>query len=126
MMAEIMAKLRYHPLGPVCGPFVPVKKDALDRIARQHGVSISLEEVVGKNRKDVGGVIQEETMDSTIEEISQTVVAISAENEGAFRRAVRALIKKYRAPRTTYATWHSTDKGKWIVAELSDEEDGWT
>jgi len=126
MMAEIMAKLRYHPLGPVCGPFVPVEKDALDRIARQHGVSISVEEVVGKNRKDVGGVIQEETMDSTIEEVSQTVVTVSGEDERAFREAVRALIKKYGGPRTTFSTWGSTDRGKWIVGELADEWDGWS
>lgn len=125
-MADIMAKLRYHPLGPICGPFAPIKKDDLDRIAREHGVSISAEEVVGKNRQDVGGVIREETMDSTIEEISQTVVTVSAEDEGAFREAVRALIKKYGGPRTTYSAWGSTDRGKWIVGELCDEWDGWS
>ena len=126
MMAEIMAKLRYHPLGPVCGPFVPIEKDDLDTIAREHGVSISAEEIVGKNRQDVGGVIQEETMDSTIEEVSQTVVTVSGEDEGAFREAVRALIKKYGGPRTTFSTWGSTDRGKWIVGELADEWDGWS
>ena len=125
-MAEVMAKIRYHPLGPICGPFVPIKKDNLDKIAREHGVSISAEEVVGKNRQDVGGVIREETMDSTIEEISQTVVTVSAEDEGAFREAVRALIKKYGGPRTTYSTWGSTDRGKWLVGELCDEWDGWS
>ena len=125
-MAEIMAKLRYHPLGPVCDPLTPIKKDDLDKMAKQHGVSISVEEVVGKNRQDVGGVIQEETMDSTIEDISQTVIMVTAEDEGPFREAVRALIKKYRAPRTTYSTWGSTERGKWIVAELADEWDGWS
>ena len=125
MMAEIMANLRYHPLGPVCGPFVPIKKDDLDTIAREHGVSISAEEIVGKNRQDVGGAIQEETMDSTIEEVSQTVVTVSSDDEGAFREAVRALIKKYGGPRTTFSTWGSTDRGKWIVGELADEWDGW-
>jgi len=126
MMAEIMAKLRYHPLGPVCDPLMPIKKDDLDELARQHGVSISLEEVVGKNRQDVGGVIQEETMDSTIEEVSQTVITVSADDEAAFREAVRALIKKYGGPRTTFSTWGSNDKGKWIVAELADEWDSWS
>ena len=125
-MAEIMAKIRYHPLGPACGPFVPIKKSDLDNIAREHGVVISLEEIVGKNRQEVGGNIREETMDSTIEEITQTVVMVSADDEGAFREAVRALIKKYGGPRTTFSTWGSTDRGKWIVGELCDEDDGWS
>ena len=125
-MAEIMAKIRYHPLGPACGPFVPIKKSDLDNIARQHSVDISLEEIVGKNRQEVGGNIREETMDSTIEEITQTVVMVSADDEGAFREAVRALIKKYGGPRTTFSTWGSTDRGKWIVGELCDEDDGWS
>ena len=125
-MAEIMAKIRYHPLGPACGPFVPIRNSDLDNIAREHGVVISLEEIVGKNRQEVGGNIREETMDSTIEEITQTVVMVSADDEGAFREAVRALIKKYGGPRTTFSTWGSTDRGKWIVGELCDEDDGWS
>lgn len=125
-MAEIMAKMRWYPLGPTAGPLVPIKKSDLDKIAKEHGVSISLEEVVGKNRQEVGGIMREETMDSTLDEITQTVVTISAEDEGLFREAVRALIKRYRAPRTTYATWGSTDRGKWIMAELCDEDDGWS
>ena len=54
------------------------------------------------------------------------MVTVSTEDEGAFRKAVRALIKKYRAPRTTFATWGSTDRGKQIVVELCAEEDGWS
>ncbi len=125
-MAEIMAKIRYHPLGPICGPFIPIKKDDLDKIAKEHDVSISVEEIVGKNRQEVGGMIREETMNSTLEEVTQTVVTVSAEDEGAFREAVRALVKAYGGPRTTYSTWGSTDRGKYIVAELCDEEDGWS
>lgn len=121
-----MAKMRYHPLGPICGPFTPIKKDDLDRIAKEHAVSISVEELVGKNRQEVGGIIREETMNSTLEEITQTVITVSAEDEGTFREAARALIKKYGGPRTTYSTWGSTDRGKWVVAELCDEEDGWS
>ena len=54
-MGEIMAKIRWYPLGPTAGPWEPIKKGDLDDIAKEHGVSISLEEVVGKNRKEVGG-----------------------------------------------------------------------
>ena len=125
-MAEIMAKIRYHPLGPACGPFVPIKKSDLDNMAKEHGVDISLEEIVGKNRQDVGGAIREETMDSTIEEITQTVVTVSADDEGAFRKGVRALINKYGGPRTTFSTWGSSDRGKFIVGELCDKDDGWS
>mgnify|MGYP001154716378 CR=1 FL=1 len=46
----------------------------------------------------------EETMDSATEEIAQTGVAVSAENVGALRKAVRALIKKNPTSNTTYAT----------------------
>ena len=125
-MPEIMAKIRFHPLGPSAGSFAPIIEKDLDNIARKHGVSISLEEIVGKNRQGVDDAIREETMDSTIEEISQTVITISSEDEKAFRGAVRALIDKYGAPRTTYSTWGSTERGKWIVAELCDEADGWS
>jgi hypothetical protein len=125
-MPEIMAKIRFHPLGPSAGPLMPIREKDLDSIAKKYGISISLEEIVGKNRKGVGDAIREETMDSTIEEISQTVVTVSSENEKTFRGAVRALIDKYGAPRTTYSTWGSTERGKWIVDELCDEADGWS
>jgi hypothetical protein len=122
---EIMAKLRWLPLGPTCGPAVPIKKSDLDNIARKYGVNISVEEVVSKNLKVEGDVMREETMESTLEEITQTAVTVSAKDEGAFRDAVRALIKKYHAPRTTQSFWGSTDRGKWITTELLDEDDGW-
>lgn len=125
-MSEIMAKMRWYRLGPAAGPFVPIKKADLDSIAQKHKVNISIEEIVGKNYQEVDGIMREETMDSTIEDFTQTVVTVSADNEQAFREAIRALIKKYGAPRTTYGTWGSTERGKWIVGELSDEYDGWS
>lgn len=124
-MPEIIAKLRWFPLGPVAGPLVPIAKGDLDNIARQCGVSISLEEVVGKNRKVERGVTYEDTLGKSIEEVSQTVVTVSADEEDAFRKAIQALVKKYRAPRTTYATLGSNERGKSIVAELFDKDDGW-
>jgi len=125
-MEEIMAKLRWLPLGPTCGPAVPIKKDDLDKIGKKFGVDISMEEVISKNMKMEGDTIREDTMESTLEEITQTVVTVSAKNESAFRNAVRELIKKYYAPRTTQSFWGSTDKGKLIITELLDEHDGWT
>lgn len=125
-MEQIVAVLRWHPLGPSAGPFAPIKKDDLDKFARKHAVDIAVEEVVGKNRQEVDGMLREETMDSTIEEISQTVVTVSTDNEKAFREAVRVVIDKYGAPRTTFGTWGSTEKARQIVVELCDEDDGWS
>lgn len=116
-MAEIMAKIRWFPLGPIEGPLEPIKKDDLDSIAKKYGVSISLEEM--------RGVVQGETRGKAIEEITQSIVTVSAGDEEAFRGVVRALVKKYRAPRTTYATLGTDERIRRMIAELFDEEDGW-
>lgn len=120
-MAEIVVKMRWYPGDPL----VPIERASLDALARQHGVHIRLEEVEGKGRRTVGGILREDTGAKVIEEITQTVINVSSSDKEALRAAVRAIIKKYRAPRTTYATWGSTEEGKRLVAELSGEEDGW-
>jgi len=117
MMAEIMAKIRWFPLGSIEGPLEPIRKDDLDNIAKQYGVSISLEEM--------RGAVQGETRGKAIEEITQWMVTISAEDEEAFRGVIQALVKKYRAPRTTYATLGSDERARRVIVELFDEEDGW-
>jgi hypothetical protein len=116
-MAEIMATIRWFPLGPIEGPLEPIKKEDLDDIAEQHGVSVSLEET--------RGAVQGETRGKAIEEITQHIVTVSADDEEAFRSVIRAMVKKYRAPRTTYATLGSDEKARRMIAELFDEEDGW-
>ena len=125
-MEDIVAKLRYHPLGPVAGPKEPIRKADLNEIARSCGVKVSVEEIAGKSRDEQGGVLREDTMSCGLDEITQTVITVSSEDEASFRKAIRAIIDKYRAPRTTYGTWGSTDKGRLIVGELSDEDDGWS
>ncbi len=104
-------------MGPLQGPLEPVEKDDLDNIAKQYGVSISLEEV--------GDAVEGEIMGKAIGEITQSVVTISTEDEEAFRAVVRALVKKYRAPHATYATVGSDERARRIMAELFDKEDGW-
>ena len=116
-MAEIMAKIRWFPLGPIEGPLEPIQKDDLDNIAKQFGVSISLEEM--------RGAVAGETRGKAIEEITQSIVTMSADDDEAFLGVVRALVKKYRAPRTTYATLGSDERARRMIAELFDEEDGW-
>lgn len=116
-MAGMMANIRWFPLGPIEGPLEPIKKEDLEDIAKQYGVSISLE--------DMRGAVLGETRGKAIEEITQHIVTVSADDEESFRGVIRALVKKYRAPRTTYATLGSDEKARRMIAELFDEEDGW-
>ena len=116
-MAEIMAKIRWFPLGPIEGPLEPIKKEDLDSIAKEYGVSVSLEETWTP--------VGEDTRGKAIEEITQHLVTVSADDEEAFRAVIRALVKKYRAPRTTYATLGSEERVRRMLAEMFDEEDGW-
>ncbi len=116
-VAKIMATLRWFPLGPIEGPLEPIKKDDLDNIAKQYGASISLEET--------RGAVQGETRGKAIEEITQYIVTVSVDDEEAFRGVIRALVKKYRAPRTTFATLGSDERARRMIAELFDEDDGW-
>ena len=124
-MEEIMAKLRYFPLEPVSAPPLPIKKSDLYKVAKKTGTDISLQTVIAGNQVINGDIIREETMDSTIDEVSQDIITVSSIDEVAFRKAIRALIKLYRAPRTVYGTWGSTEKGACIISELCDEDDGW-
>ena len=125
-MEKIMAKLRWLPLGPSCGPTVPIIQKDLDEIAKQHGVNIFVEEVIAQNLQKQGDVIREETMESTLEDITQTVVTVSADDERGFRETILALFKKYRSPRTTQSYWGSSEKGKDIILDVLDEYDGWS
>jgi len=124
-MEELIAVLRYFPLDPVTNPPNPIRKADLDKIARETGASISLDKVINKDRTVNGDVIREETMNSTIEEVSQEAITVSCGDETAFRSAVRALFKLYRAPRTVFGTWGSSPRGREIVYRLCDEYDGW-
>jgi len=124
-MEELIAVLRYFPLDPVTNPPNPIRKADLDKIARETGASISLDTVINKDRTVNGDVIREETMNSTIEEVSQEAITVSCGDETAFRSAVRALFKLYRAPRTVFGFWGSSLRGREIVYRLCDEYDGW-
>lgn len=124
-MENITAKLRYFPLDAVAGPPVPITKDMLGKIGRETHTDISMLSITAKNRIVQGDIIREETMDSKIEEVTQDVITVTASDETAFRSAIRSLIKLYRAPRTVFGTWGSSERGSEIVSELCDEHDGW-
>lgn len=120
-MSMMVGKLRWYPGDAL----VEMRQKDLDRIAQDCGVNISLSQVKGVSFVTEGPTVFEETMNSFIEDITQTVVTITADNEPSFRGGVRQLIKKYRAPRTPYSNWGSDDRAKEIIVELADENDGW-
>jgi hypothetical protein len=124
-MDKITGKFRYHPLDTVAGTPIPIKKADLDKIAAGTNTGIELEHIVARNRIETGGLIREETMDSAMEEVSQDVITISSEDEKAFRKAARAIIDLYRAPRTVFGTWGSDEKAAGIISQMCDEDDGW-
>ena len=124
-MPRLIATLRYFPVGAVAGTPQPIIKSDIEKIAEKHGVSIELEEITGENAEIKGDLIIEETMNHPIEEITQSAITISSDNEAAFKNAIEELIKKYRAPRTVYGTLGSNEAGKAILSRVCDSYDGW-
>jgi hypothetical protein len=88
-------------------------------------VNITLNGVKGKDLFSEGEMVLEETGNKPLEEVTQTVVTISASTEDAFRECLLKIIDKYRAPRTVYSTWGSDERAKEIFEELANAWDGW-
>jgi hypothetical protein len=124
-MKDLTAVLRYFPLDPVTNPPKPIWQADLDIIAGETGATITLAAVSGKSRTGEGDVIREDTMNSSIEEVSQDVITVTCQDEQAFTQAIRAIFRLYRAPRTVFGTWGSSPHGREIVYSLCDEYDGW-
>ena len=97
----------------------------MEKIADQCGVNVILDEVKGKDLFSEGEMVLEETGNRPLEEVTQTVVTISASTEHAFRECLLKIIDKYRAPRTVYSTWGSDERAKEIFGEVADAWDGW-
>jgi hypothetical protein len=104
---------------------VEIRREDLEKIAHQYGATITLDEVEGKDLTTEGERILERTENEPLEEVTQTVVTISAQTEDVFRECLLKIIDKYRAPRTVYSTWGSDERAKEIFAELADDWDGW-
>jgi hypothetical protein len=124
-MPQFIATLRYFPVGLVAGAPEPIVKSDIYKLAQKYGVSIELEEVTGKDAEIKGDVINEETMNHAIEEITQSAITVSSDDETAFKNAVQELIKKFSAPRTVYGTLGSNNAGKAVISRLCDVYDGW-
>jgi hypothetical protein len=120
-MPTLIGKLRWYPGDAL----VEIRAEDLGKIAHQCGVNITLDEVKGKDLFTEGDLVLEETGKEPLEEVSQTVVTISAPTEQAFRQCLLRIINIYRAPRTVYSTWGSDERAKKIFDEVTDAWDGW-
>ena len=120
-MQTLTGKLRWYPGDAL----VVIRREDLEKIADQCGVNITLNGVKGKDLFSEGEMVLEETGNKPLEEVTQTVVTISAPTEHAFRECLLRIIDKYRAPRTVYSTWGSDERAKEIFEELANAWDGW-
>jgi hypothetical protein len=120
-MPTLTGKFRWYPGDAL----VEIRQEDLEKIARQCGVSITLDEVKGKDFSAEGEKVLERTENEPLEEVTQTVVAISAPTEQAFRKCLLKIINKYRAPRTVYSAWGSDERAQEIFEELANSWDGW-
>ncbi len=124
-MPDLKVVLRYFPVGNVAGPAQKITRGKLKDTASRCHVEIRLEEVDGRDAQIVAGNIREETMNSAIEQVSQSVITVTAPNETSLKQALKELIKTYRAPRTVFGSFGSSTRGKEILAEVCEASDGW-
>lgn len=120
-MAEIITKLRYNPGDNIRD----VEQSTLDRLARKHGVKITSDERVGKSRVYAGDTVFEETWDVPFEQVSQTIITVSASDKEAMRKTLRELISLYRSPVPIWGFMGSTRDGEEIARQVIEEDDGW-
>jgi hypothetical protein len=121
IMQTLTGKLRYYPGDAL----VEIRHEDLEKIAKQCGVHIAVDEVKAKDLFTEGKMVLEETGNKPLEEVTQTVITISAPTEHAFKKCLLRIIAKYRAPRTVYSTWGSDERAKEIFQEAADQWDGW-
>jgi len=117
-METYTVHLRYY----IGDPLEEIRPEDLDRIAKACGVEASFERIDNRTLRD--GMLREETLDKTVEEITQDVITIASEDETTFREAVSAVYEKYRSPRTPYSFWGSTQEGERIAKALAEETGG--
>lgn len=117
-MGEYTARLRYYPGDPL----EEIRQEDLDRIAGDCGVKATFERIEKRVLKD--GLMQEETLDEAIEEMTQDVITVESDDEAKFRRAIVAVYEKYRSPRTPYGFWGSTRGGARVAKEVAEETGG--
>jgi hypothetical protein len=117
----LTGKLRYYPGDAL----VDIRQKDLEKIASQYKAHITVDEVKARDLLTEGKMLLEETGNKSLEDVTQTVVTISAPTEHAFRECLLKIINKYRAPRSVYSTWGSDERAKEIFQEVVDQWDGW-
>jgi hypothetical protein len=117
----LTGKLRYYPGDAL----VDIRQKDLEKIASQYKAHITVDEVKVRDLLTEGKMLLEETGNKSLEDVTQTVVTISAPTEHAFRECLLKIINKYRAPRSVYSTWGSDERAKEIFQEVADQWDGW-
>ena len=117
-MGEYTARLRYYPGDPL----EQIRREDLDLIAEACGVKASFERIENRVLRD--GWMQEETLDKTIEEMTQDVITMESDDEGRFRKAILAVYEKYRSPRTPYSLWGSSPDGERVAKAVAEETGG--
>lgn len=118
-MTNYIVQLRYY----VGDPLEEIKEKDLQDIAQRCGVTISYEKI--ENRQLQDGLLMENTLDKRIEDISQEIIAVAADEEKNFSNCIRTLYKKYRCPRTAYSLLGSNEAGEKIAKGLMDIYGGW-
>jgi len=118
-MSQYTVQLRYFP-GDAWGD---IREEELRSLADNFGLAIGYERIEARERR--GDLLMENTMDKTIEEISQEVITVSGDEEEGFSEGLKALFKKYRCPRTVYSLLGSNEAGKKIADSLMDLYGGW-
>jgi hypothetical protein len=121
VMQTLMGKLRWYSGDALA----EIRQEDLEKIADQCNVQITLTEVKAKDLFAGGKMLLEETANKPLEEVTQTVITISAPTEHAFKECLLRIIDRYRAPRTVYSTWGSDERAKEIFQEVADQWDGW-
>ena len=117
-MGEYTVRLRYYPGDPL----EEICQQDLDRIAEACGVQASLERI--EKRTLNNGRRQEETLDETIEEMTQDVITIESGDEAKFRKAIEAVYEKYRSPRTPFSFWGSSQEGQRVARAVAEATGG--
>ena len=117
-MGKYTVHLRYYPVDPL----EEIHEEDLNKIGATYGVVITFQRI--DNRTLIDGKLREDTLGKAIEEITQDVISVEADDEETFRKAIMALYEKYRSPRTPYGLWGSSQDGQRIAKALMEETGG--
>ncbi|MEE8473608.1 MAG: hypothetical protein V3S82_10615 [Dehalococcoidia bacterium] len=120
-MPEIVAKLRWYPGDEL----VPIEDADIESLTESSGARISVDRVDGKKLVMEGGKLLEEPRGVSLDETVQTIITVTSETEAAFRKAIRGLVDRYRAPVPVWGLWGSNEQGEDIASEEIENDDGW-